>query len=79
MERDATAVRLLSIAARHPGVEEDLLQGWPVRWLLVQTPANQLLAVCDRKYDTKAELKVTSCLILSHLSNTINIYFFALS
>jgi len=41
VERDAAG------GVRHPGVEEDLLQGGPVRRLLAQTPANQLLAFCD--------------------------------
>ena len=48
VERDVAVVRLLTVAARHPGVKEDLLQGWSVGWLLAQTPANQLLALCDR-------------------------------
>lgn len=51
MERDAGVIRLLSVAARHPGVEENLLQGRPVRRLLGQTPANQLLALCDQKHE----------------------------
>lgn len=48
MECDTPFVCLLPAAARHPGVEEDLLQGWPLRRLLAQTPANQMLALCDR-------------------------------
>lgn len=47
VERDASVVCRLPVAARHPGVEEDLLQGRPVGRLLTQTPANQLLALCD--------------------------------
>lgn len=48
VKRDAFVVCLLSVADRHPGVEEDLLQSRPVRRLQAQTPANQLLALCDR-------------------------------
>ena len=49
MQRDAAVVRVLPVAARHPGVEQDLLQGRPLSRLLAQTPANQLLALCEEK------------------------------